>query len=120
MTNLRGRDYSYVPINRLSTWEHIQRVKQDFWKRWSREYLNELTVRTKWQKPGPEFTTGALVLLEEDHLPPAQWAMGRVLECFPGSDDVIRTVKVKTANSTLIRNIKKVVLLPITKNASTE
>lgn len=113
LTNLRGPDYTSTPSNRLSTWEHIQKVKQHFWNRWSSEYLNELIVRTKWENSGPNILEGAIVLLREDNLPPAQWALGRIIECYPGSDGVVRTVLVKTAKSTFTRNVKKVAILPV-------
>lgn len=43
-------DFMHTNLNRLSTWQHIQRVKQHFWARWSKEYLNELQQRSKWTK----------------------------------------------------------------------
>jgi len=42
-------DFSSVPATRLSTWEHTSKVRQDFWSRWSLEYLNELQIRRKWK-----------------------------------------------------------------------
>ncbi|XP_033221084.1 uncharacterized protein LOC117175486 [Belonocnema kinseyi] len=34
-----------VPDNRLSTYNLITKAQQDFWKRWYKEYLNELQTR---------------------------------------------------------------------------
>ncbi|XP_044585982.1 uncharacterized protein LOC123266020 [Cotesia glomerata] len=113
LTNLRGYDYTATPDNRLSYWQHLQKVKQHFWNRWSKEYLNELTVRTKWEKAGPEIINGSIVLLREDNIPPAQWALGKIVECYPGSDGVVRTALVKTAKSSFGRNVKKLAILPI-------
>lgn len=39
--------------NRLSSWQHIQKVKQHFWQRWYKEYLHQLQVRTKWHCSTP-------------------------------------------------------------------
>lgn len=50
LTALSELDYSSVPANRLSAWQHISKVRQDFWARWSLEYLNELQIRRKWTK----------------------------------------------------------------------
>jgi len=40
--NLEG-----VPLNRLSKWQHIQQLKQHFWRRWTREYLHQLQQKNK-------------------------------------------------------------------------
>ncbi|KAF2888806.1 hypothetical protein ILUMI_17366, partial [Ignelater luminosus] len=36
-----------------------------------------------------------MVLLKEDHLPPGQWRLGRIIQVNPGADEVIRAVTVK-------------------------
>lgn len=46
-TGLREPDFSDIPTNRLSNWQHIQKIKQNFWNRWRKEYFNESTTRTK-------------------------------------------------------------------------
>ncbi|XP_076549257.1 uncharacterized protein LOC117612080 [Osmia lignaria lignaria] len=112
LTSLRERDYLDTPPNRLSSWQFIQRIKQHFWTRWHREYLNELTRRTKWSKGEHPIKEGTLVLLREDNVPPMQWALGRVHRTYPGSDGIIRTVTIKTAASELDRSVKRLVPLP--------
>jgi len=52
LTTLPEGDLTCVPANRLSAWQHITKVRQDFWARWYMEYLNELQVRHKWTKEG--------------------------------------------------------------------
>ncbi|KMQ93547.1 hypothetical protein RF55_6344 [Lasius niger] len=42
ITSLPETDLSSVPVNRMSTWQHITKVRQDFWTRWNLEYLNKL------------------------------------------------------------------------------
>ncbi|XP_076291067.1 uncharacterized protein LOC143214214 [Lasioglossum baleicum] len=56
-------DYSFTetPVGRLSSWQHIQQMRQHFWKRWSKDYLQEQTTRKKWFKQGaPGIAVGAL------------------------------------------------------------
>lgn len=101
-------------MNRLSTWQHIQKVKQHFWERWNKEYLNELQ-RAKWiSNKTHGISIGDFVILKEDNTPPLHWVTGRVIAAHPGDDGVVRVVTVKTATGVYKRCVKKVSPLPIT------
>ncbi|XP_050495535.1 uncharacterized protein LOC126876672 [Bombus huntii] len=112
LTSFRERDFRDTPSNRLSCWQHIQKLKQHFWRRWHREYLNELHIRNKWNKGSHDIREGTIVLLREDNVPPMQWPLGRIIKAQPGADGIIRTAIVRTATSTLERSIKRMVPLP--------
>ena len=43
-------NYQHLHSNRLSSWQLISKLKQDFWKRWSLEYSNELNIRHKYKE----------------------------------------------------------------------
>ncbi|XP_076298461.1 uncharacterized protein LOC143217777 [Lasioglossum baleicum] len=73
LTCITETDFSQTPSNRLSTWQHIQKVKQDFWKRWHKEYIHQLNVRHKWTKGGHNINIGTVVLLKDDSLPSLCW-----------------------------------------------
>ncbi|CAK9816895.1 hypothetical protein ANTPLA_LOCUS9158 [Anthophora plagiata] len=107
-------DLQDVPINRLSTWQRVQKVKQHFWKRWHKEYLNELRTRSKWhQGNGVQIKIGQLVMIKEDNLPPMQWSMGRIVAVHPGADNIVRVATVKTQTGVYKRCVKKLAPLPI-------
>lgn len=57
-----------VPASRLTTWQHKTKVRQDFWTRWSLEYLNKLQVRSIWIKDGIKLGVGTVVLIKEKNL----------------------------------------------------
>ncbi|XP_076660691.1 uncharacterized protein LOC143364065 [Halictus rubicundus] len=113
MTSLPEVNFNETSSNRLSKWQHIQKVKHDFWIRWSKEYINHLNVRAKWTKGSHEMNKGTIVILKDDHLPPSHWSLGRIVEVHPGQDDIIRAVTVKTVNGLCKRNVKKLAPLPI-------
>ncbi|XP_018376357.1 PREDICTED: uncharacterized protein LOC108769714 [Trachymyrmex cornetzi] len=113
LNNLPELDLSSVPANRLSTWQHIQKVRQDFWSRWHLEYLNELQVRHKWIKNGEKITIGMIVLVKDKGFPCLQWALGKVTEIHPGEDGIPRTVTIKTRPGMLKRSVKCLCPLPI-------
>ena len=107
-------DLRYTPVSRLSMWQRIQHIKQHFWKRWHKEYLNELRTRSKWH-PGTHenIKIGTLVTVKEDNLPPMRWKLGRIIEVHPGPDNIVRVATVKTADGIYDRCVKKLCPLPI-------
>lgn len=107
-------DLTDMPTNRLSMWQHIQKVKQHFWTRWHKEYLNELRNRTKWHaNDANQIKVGTIVIVQEDNLPPMQWNLGRIINVHPGSDDVIRVATIKTKTGVYKRSVKKLCPLPL-------
>lgn len=105
-------NFTNTPDNKLSRWQHIQRLKQHFWKRWQREYLHQLQQRTKWKTSSPNIEVGTLVVLIEDNTPPLRWPMGRIIKVHPGPDNVVRVVTVRTSHGTYKRPVKKVCVVP--------
>ncbi|XP_033213814.1 uncharacterized protein LOC117170880 [Belonocnema kinseyi] len=97
LTNLPEVDLTSASPSAPARWLHIQKMRQHFWRRWHKEYLNELNIRHKWKNGEHQIKVGSIVLLKEDNILPMQWPMGRVIETFPGSDGIVRTVNVKTA-----------------------
>ncbi|XP_018306518.1 uncharacterized protein [Mycetomoellerius zeteki] len=113
LTALPEGDLTCVPANRLSTWQHITKVRQDFWARWYLEYLNELQIRHKWTKDGPQLKIGTIVLIKDKRIPCTQWMLGRITKLFPGQDDVIRTVSITTTSGEIMRPVKSLCPLPM-------
>ena len=73
LTQLPAADYTNVKCNRLSRWQTYQQQLQQFWQRWSSDYLQSLQQRKRWQKTSPNLQIGDLVLLREDNMTPLQW-----------------------------------------------
>lgn len=113
LTALPEGNLSSVPANRLSNWQHITKVRQDFWKRWNLEYLNELQKRHKWSKEGHGLEIDTIVLIKDKTLPCTQWLMGKVIELHPGEDGIARAATVKTATGKLKRATKLLCPLPV-------
>lgn len=109
-----------IPLNRLDHYQFLQKLVQEYWKEWSQEYLLQLQQRTKWKQKQENLQIGQLVLIIEDNYPPAQWSMGKIIEVFPGDDNLIRVVNVKTANSIMKRPIHKLCVLPVKDENQTE
>lgn len=101
-----------IQLNRLSRWQRVQKMQQDFWIRWSSEYLPELQEKVKWKTQQENIQLGTLVLIKEDNLPPLQWAVGRIMEVHPGSNKVVRVVTVKTSTGLFKRALQRICPFP--------
>ncbi|XP_037931320.1 uncharacterized protein LOC119666113 [Teleopsis dalmanni] len=104
-------DLSHVNVNKLDYWQHIQNMLQG-WRTWHQEYLTSLKNRPKWFRRQPNIAVGNIVIIKESNIPPAKWLMAKVTEIHPGSDGLVRVVKLHTVHGKITRPITKVVVLP--------
>lgn len=104
----------HLPENRLDKYQRLSAAKQHFWNRWNKEYLNDLQVRSKWRYNSGNITIGSMVLLKDENIPSFQWQIGRIVQLYPGQDNIVRVVDVKVSpNKVLRRAVTKLCLLPI-------
>jgi len=82
-----------------------------YWKRFLHEFLSSLNYRSKWNKPTRNFKIGDIILLKTEYTPRAHWPLAKVIEVYPGKDGYIRSVKIKLADTTLVRPVNKLCLL---------
>lgn len=100
--------------NTLTRYQYLNQLVQQFWHRWKNEYLTGLQKRSKWKyETGDAVKVGDLVVLKEDNLPPLKWALGRVVSVFPGRDNKVRVVEVKTSNGSFRRATSKICVLSL-------
>ena len=92
-------------------WRFVQHLSNQFWSRWVKEYLPELQRRVKWQDAQTNLKVGDLVLLVDENVPRRLWPLGLIIQVHPGRDGLVRSVRVKTKSTTLVRPVTKVVSL---------
>lgn len=107
-------DLSHLSVNRLSRWQLIQQMHQQFWTRWKDEYLHNLYQRSKWSKSHlfKPANVGTLVLIKDNLAPPLKWRLGRITELHPGKDGVARVASVYTTHGVVKRPLVKLCALP--------
>ena len=66
ITALLDQDYSNMKI--LTRWNLVQKTIQDFWRRWSNEYLTSLNHHQKWRKPHRNVQIGDLLLIKDEKI----------------------------------------------------
>jgi hypothetical protein len=92
-------------------WKQVQYLSDLFWRRWTKEYLPLLRQRTKWHEPQRNVGVGDMVLVLERQLPRSEWPVGRVCAVYEGTDGFVRSAKVRTVKTEMIRPIVKLCLL---------
>ncbi|XP_026224940.1 uncharacterized protein LOC113168151 [Anabas testudineus] len=101
-------------------WRQVQRLADQFWCRWKREYLHTLQVRHKWQESSRNIEQGDIVLLKDSQTCRNDWPMGLVTKTFPGRDGKVRKIEIKTTKDgylkKFLRPVTEIVLLLTTKD----
>ena len=95
----------------LKKWNQCQAMVQHFWSRWSREYLNTLQSRTKWQRTRTNLQLDDIVIPKEDRTFACHWPLANIIQTYPGKDGLVRVAKVKTATGIYKRPVTKLALL---------
>ena len=86
-------------------WNLCQHLANQFWTRWSRDYLQNMQRRNKWRKEEGNVKIDDIVLIREDSLVALQWPLGRVVQVYPGEDGLVRAASVRTSTSLLKRPV---------------
>ena len=92
-------------------WRQVQYLAQVFWRRFIKEYMPELQRRQKWLQKRPNVSVGDIMLVIEENIPRNLWPLCRVIQVTPGTDGIVRSVKIKTRNAVLTRPVSKLVML---------
>ncbi|XP_062542502.1 uncharacterized protein LOC134210470 [Armigeres subalbatus] len=89
-----------------------QCIMNEFWRRWTREYLPILTRRTKWFETTRPLKPGDLVIVVDDTIR-NKWERGRILDTFPDKAGQVRRAKVKTARGVFTRHAIRLAVLDV-------
>lgn len=106
-------------LSALKRYHCIQFIQQQFWSRWQNEYIKQLQLRSKWNRPLTNLQENDLVLLKDENTAPLKWPIGRIVQVIQGDDGRVRVVMVKTSEGIHKRTITKVCKLPIELDDST-
>lgn len=109
-------DYMEIPDNSLQRWRLIQKMAQEFWAQWHREFIDHQIERSKWRQQQANIKIGTVVLIKLDNSPPTHWPLGLIVKVFPGDDGNVRNVEVRVGKGTYTRSVSKIAVLPIDKS----
>jgi len=83
-------------------WRRVQHIANEFWIRWSKEYLQSLQVRNKWTRQCRNFTEGDVVLLKDKNTCRNQWSLAEVLATRQDDQGQVRSVTVQTSKGSML------------------
>ena len=92
-------------------WKQVQYLADIFWRRWVKEYLPTLQVRSKWTAQQRNLKVDDVVVIVDDKLPRCSWPMGRVVRVHADERGNVRKAWVKTQNGEVYRPVSKLCML---------
>lgn len=104
------------PILR-SKWMENQRLTEIFWTKFIKEFLPDLTRRTKWYEPVEPIKVDDIVLLVDETNVRGQYPKCRVIETFIGSNNQVRRARIQRINNQGSKLRQSILLRPVTSLA---
>ena len=104
--------YASTEIIGRRQWRYGQALADQFWKRFTSEYLPSLQGRRKWMTDRANIEQGTPVMIVDPALPRARWLIGRVKSVVKGNDGRVRSAVVDTGGRTYHRPVARLIQLP--------
>ncbi|UYV72097.1 hypothetical protein LAZ67_9001805 [Cordylochernes scorpioides] len=77
-------------------WKRTQQLTNQFWIKWTRDYIPKLMTRSKWHHKTEPIRTGNLVFLVDELHPRNMWKRGFVSDVHFGPDGQVRVATITT------------------------
>ncbi|XP_076047289.1 uncharacterized protein LOC143028810 [Oratosquilla oratoria] len=120
LTNSDNPDY-LVATTLRTQYQFLTDALQTFKRRWTHDYVTSLKERhlrlTKTHQRVPRVHD--LVLLTLDGVPQDQYSLAHIIQVFPGPDNVIRSVRVRTAKGEYERSVTQIIPLELNLSIDT-
>ena len=91
--------------------EFVQKIVDSFWRRWTRDVFRLLVPRKKWNFERRNVRVNDVVTIQDGTVVRGKWRVGQVIEFFPGKDDKLRNVKIRTAAGEYARPVQKIAVI---------
>ncbi|XP_053691447.1 uncharacterized protein LOC128739964 [Sabethes cyaneus] len=101
------------PTMLRNNWKQSQRMTNEFWRWWLRDYLPVITRRTKWFTKVKPLETGDVVIIVDPNGPRNSWPLGRIIATKSGTDGQVRSATVQTNKGIYERPAVKLAVLDV-------
>ena len=95
-----------------------QSCLRNFWQTWSEQYISQLPPVISKQKNVRNVIVGDLVLVHDPNVSRLKWPLAKVVKTFLGSDNIVRSVELKTQNGKLLRSVQGLHFLEASRNVN--
>ena len=85
------------PRKAKSRFLKVQRITDQYWKIWQRDYFPTLIVRRKWHHLKRSLEVGDICKLKDSKSLRGEWRLCKVVKVHPDKNDVVRNVDVEVA-----------------------
>lgn len=89
-----------------------------FWQRWLRDYLPDITRRTKWFYEVKPIEFNDIVVIVDPELPRNCWPKGRIISVNTSKDGQVRSATVQTKTGIYERPATKLAVLDVRRDES--
>ncbi|XP_062541021.1 uncharacterized protein LOC134209056 [Armigeres subalbatus] len=120
LQSLPEPDYTSIPSNRLQHYHELQKLVQQHWDRWRKEYLYEQNHQRKKAGSATNIQVGQIVLVQDEGKPSISWPLARIVQNHPGDDGVVRVATLRTLSGTYKRSISRIYPLPCDQQHNTD
>ena len=84
-----------VSLNPKKRFQFIERLTQDYWKRWHVHYFPSLILHQKWHVEVRDLSVGDIVLVQDSKSFKGEWKLAEVCHATPGKDGRVRDVELR-------------------------
>jgi hypothetical protein len=85
----------------------VQAISDQFWQRWIRDVVRNLTERAKWYQDQPNLEIGDIVIIIDPASPCGTWPTGQVIQVIAGPDKIFRSEVVQSNGTVRHRPVHK-------------
>ena len=96
-----------------------QSLIKTFWLKLKNEHLQSLLKFSKWSKQGKSPEIGDVVLIKRRSDPPTYWSKGKIINVFPGEDNIVRKAEVQSIRGKHVEASRNLIPLILNRDDST-
>ena len=100
--NLPSVNFNQSDMKYRVKWKNLRSATNMFWHRWIKEYLPTSVDQKKLATKCQNLEMRDLVIIPIENTARSHQPLGRIVDIYPGKDNTVRSVKVRTRNGQFV------------------